>query len=243
MHVIASASIVEVKHLIDKLHPSACHLHYREEHRLISRSHEDLTLVIPEILLFYPEEQGSHEWSHMAEPLRQFPVVPVLLWVLGIRLGVALCSCACLAIQVNVIGVDHTWILTLVDCIEDAEDLIADKLVIPIDEDSDLVVLAVGVHGMGGAWEWALPLRPYLDCVSLGVDLPPAQLSLYEHSRVVIRAVILECDEVVGVVLVEYGLDVEEIPVLGCVVAGRHHYANRHLLRVLTELVPLLISL
>lgn len=124
----------------------------------------------------------------------------------------------------------------LVAGVEGLEDVLADELIVGVEVEYYGVGTAVVVGGSIDVFEGGFPVFVFDVGVGVGVDLMEGEVFAVEFVGVVGGGVVDDDYKVVGIVLLEDGVEVILYSELSVVVVARHHHAHRKLLLVLAEL-------
>jgi hypothetical protein len=231
---------VQVEVLIDKLNVAAGKLQHGQADDLVVRGGKPLPLLVLQVALFDLPIEVYAEGAQMGYLLRDVPVEVVGLLILGVGHRPPVLHQVVHDPVLQCDRVRDGGLLELVDCVIDLEDLPTDQLVIAIHEEADLLRTAV-VHDGGvdvGDGGDSLLIDDQSHPLLINIVLPEEAVD--EEGGVVGAGVVDDDDVVVGVLLVEDGLQVElEAEGLGVVVGG-HDDAEGQLLLVTAQVVGLL---
>ncbi len=131
----------------------------------------------------------------------------------------------------------------MVNCVEEAEDLSANKLVVPIDCVENLVEIAVFVDGVVKVLSCCSSLLTSKQNYFVSGKVPPPEILCEHLSRLVRRGIVDDDDSEVGVLLLHDGLDVPGVPEVGVVLEGGNDDAGVQFFAVAVGLELVVIML
>lgn len=240
---VASPVVVEVHVLVDVLHAVAGHLKHGDEEGLVVGRADPVSLPVSEI--FHPDlpEKRDQEGSHVSELLPDEAKQPVLGFSEGVGPRVAELEVVLVELAEEVIGVGHSGLFGLVDCIDNLKHLLAKELIVPTHNHSDILRAAVVENRIIDVGDCASALLVADESETSRRELIPRDEELDQVGSAVLRGVIDEDSAVVAVVLVDDRLYVVLVTiVLGIVSRGDYH-AEGQLLAEGAETVFLLQSI
>jgi hypothetical protein len=238
--VVACSVDVQIEEVVDVLDIPARHLHHRQADDLVVGRSEPFPVHVLEIALLDLQVKVDSEGAEMGDLLRHISIEVVLLFLIGVGLGPSVLDEVVVDPILERDGVGNGGLLALVDGVEDLEDLPADQFVVAVDEEADLVGLAVLGDGHVDVWDCGHLLLIGNQDHLVGQVFVLLEEVLDEGGGVVAGGVVDDHHPVVAVVLVEDRLQVVLVPeVLGVVEAG-HHDAEGQLGGVVAVVVGLL---
>lgn len=212
-------------------------LHNRQTYSHIVGRFQVLPFRVAQILFFDVSEQLRVEGSKVAGDKRISPVFILVDNFEGVGPRVADCSSDTQEVSVDEPCVGHSE-----EGVVQFEDLPADEFIISIDNNKNVIRFAElegcpsqVMHGPH------LLLVPY-DSVAFGRDLSLfLEVLLNLNSSLISGSIIDEDNMVVGVLLLQDGFDVLDVPVVFDVVVGGYHDAERQLLELAYRVFSLVV--
>lgn len=236
---------VPVLELGDVGYPPTGHLQSRVVDGIIVEGPVEFALVVLEGLYPLEHEQIGHHGPEVAVRVgvssvgdRLNDVKRVLFRYADTERGIGV-----VAIVADEIRIKNVKLIFLVEGVVKFENLSADEFVIPINDKSHLVEIAVFVSGIVNVFQSSSAhLVSQQDKLVLG-NLSPVQVLGYLVARAVGGGVVDDDHPVVRVLLLEEGLDVPGVSVVLVIVVGGSHHAGMQLILIITSIELLLVVL
>lgn len=219
---------------IDLVHPAARQLHQGEVHHHIVGTRPKLAVLVLEVFLLNLEEEFCSIGSQMGESLGGLPVLSVFFFFISVVGGEAQHDILSLFVPEE-IGVGYPRLKLLVTRIESFQHIFPNEFVVGVKVQYNRIGTAVLMGCDVYIFEGGFPLFVFDVGVAVFADLVEVEVFTVEFVGVVGGGVVDDHHEVVGVVLLEDGVQVVLDPELGVVVVPRHHHAHRQLLFELLE--------
>ncbi len=128
--ILASPVVVKVDILVDVFYAVASQFEHGEDEGLIVCGLDPSAVAVLHMFLFDLVEETDWEGAHMSELLADEAVHLVFDFSQSIGARVALLEVILVQLAEEMVGIGHSWLLGLIDHIEDLEDQLAQQFIV-----------------------------------------------------------------------------------------------------------------